>query len=277
MESQDGWEAGVTKEEQSLLEHQDQDELKAAEKVRVRPAELAQALHTVDVRKEAEAREQADTIPLGQAIEALGITYTAEEVLEALKAHRASQQANVPYMKVRRGWRHRAVTTVLVGSLFTCLTLGLFLARSAPMNPAITPATATLSTAPVANTAFSLQTKRLSKIAIGEEFHCDTDTLFRIAYGTASKDTVVEVGPNQNDFWRGTRGQAGLELEAWTTPTEALKLANGEEATLYRSQDQFAVGVEKTEVHVPFSRLNHGGRFPNDASLLTVAASPTKP
>ncbi len=68
-----------------MLKFQDQNEVFDADQVRVSPQELAEALRSVDERKEAEAKAQAETIPLGEAIQALGIRHTPEEIWEALQ------------------------------------------------------------------------------------------------------------------------------------------------------------------------------------------------
>lgn len=57
---------------------------------RVTSGELTQALTQIEARKEAEAQRLAGTIPLGQAVEDLGLEVTPEELLAEVRALRQS-------------------------------------------------------------------------------------------------------------------------------------------------------------------------------------------
>lgn len=266
-----------------MLKFEDQNEAVEAGKVRVSAQELTDALRTVEERKEAEARFQADTIPLGQAIEALGVTYTPEEVLEALKAHRERQaavtaqherQAAVPVQRAISPQRRRIAAGVAMAGLLASGAFLIFTIRSIPVLVPAPAAPFAVLTPPAAAVTDNFQTKPLSAIGVGEVFHCDTTSLLRIAKGTAGPSTVVEVGALQNDLWIGTRGSTGFEVQGWTTTADALKLANGEEAYLYRSADSFSSTSPITSVHLPLNRLNRIGSSPTAADYIIVQPTP---
>ena len=69
-----------------MLKH-DQHEEQAA-KVRVTPEELATALSRIEARKDAGQRQVDGTIPIGEAVQQLGIDITPEEVLAEVQAIR---------------------------------------------------------------------------------------------------------------------------------------------------------------------------------------------
>ena len=259
-----------------MLKFQDPNQVVDAEQVRVSAAELVQALRTVDESKEAEARLHADTIPLGQAIAALGVTYTPEEVLEALQAHRARQD-QLTAQTALHPKRRRMARGVLAAVLLSVgiASVGLWSVRSAP--PPVFAPTSVVTPSPISNPTASLQTKSLGGVVIGETFHCDTATLFRLAKGTAGANTVVEVGSVQNDLWIATRGASGFEVQGWTTPSEALKIANGEAATFYRSAEQFSSTSPITAVRVPLERLKNVSSSPTEESYVSVSTIPQKP
>jgi len=69
---------------------QDQIEEQAAG-VRVTPEELAAAISRIEARKDAEQRQVDGTIPIGEAVQQLGLEATPEEVLAEVRAGRQRQ------------------------------------------------------------------------------------------------------------------------------------------------------------------------------------------
>lgn len=105
-----------------MLRHDDNPEATAAPspaaQVRVTPQELAEALARLDARQGG----LDGTIPLGDAVQELGLNATPEELLREIEAGRARQQASHPKMRVARAGRAAAALTcgglLLLGGLF---------------------------------------------------------------------------------------------------------------------------------------------------------------
>lgn len=89
-----------------MLKH-DQIEEQAA-KVRVTPEELAAAISRLEARKDADERQVDGTIPIGEAVQQLGLEATPEEILDEVRAARASKP------KRRLGLRDRLGVAALV-------------------------------------------------------------------------------------------------------------------------------------------------------------------
>lgn len=88
-----------------MLKH-DQEEQAAT--VRVTPEELAAALSRIEARKDAGQRHTDGTIPIGEAVQQLGIDTTPEEILAEVRTARASKP------KRRLGLRDRLGIAALV-------------------------------------------------------------------------------------------------------------------------------------------------------------------
>jgi len=78
-----------------MLKHEDNlDTLsQSAAQVRVTPEELATAVSRIEARKDTDQRRADGTIPIGEAVQQLGLGVTPEEVLAEVQAARAQQAA----------------------------------------------------------------------------------------------------------------------------------------------------------------------------------------
>lgn len=103
-----------------------------AANVRVTPEELAAAL----ARLEARQGEREGTIPLGDAVQELGLNATPEELLHEIEAGRSRPQENHPRTRLSRrlrvGLSGLAAGVLLLGSLFALRT-----AAPTPPPPAV--------------------------------------------------------------------------------------------------------------------------------------------
>lgn len=63
----------------------------AAASARVTPHELAQAVARIEARQAEEARRQQETIPIGQAVQELGLGLAPEEILAEIEAQRGQE------------------------------------------------------------------------------------------------------------------------------------------------------------------------------------------
>ncbi len=153
-----------------------------AAQVRVTPQELAAAL----ARLEARQGGLEGTIPLGDAVQELGLSATPEELLREIEAGRARQRASPPRTRLRKAGQ--AAATAFVGGLL--LLGGLFALRSEVSAPP--PSVAPVAAAPAAPQAAPIgipgnllvrqpdhKMVLLSEVADGQPVLCDlagTDT-----------------------------------------------------------------------------------------------------
>ncbi len=239
-----------------MLKFQDQNETVNAATVRVNPKELVEALRTLEERKAVEAHAQEDTIPLGEAIDALGVHHTPEEVLEALQAYRARQKQDTAALVSRPVRKRTLAPAVGIAVLFSAVLIGAwgYLVSSHDVPSTSMPITI-ISPAVNASAHASFQMKHLSEIGVGSTFRCDTNTLMRLASGAAGANTMVQVDGEQGDLWTAVRAPTGIEIQGITTTGDALNFANGQEATLYRTSDMFS-GSPVTTVQVSLKQLS---------------------
>ena len=146
-----------------------------AAQTRVTAQELTDAVRALEARRAERARGMEGTLPIGEAIEQLGLEATPDEILAEVEAQRArqAQTAALRGAKRHRGW---LVPIALVPAFFA-VGLFTFLLRSAPM---ITPATAV-----VAQVASPLP-------AVGQDIQVIDE-----AGGRKVVRTLAEIGDNQ--------------------------------------------------------------------------------
>lgn len=103
-----------------MLRHDDNSESAAppAAQVRVTPQELAAAIARLEVRQ----GENEGTIPLGDAVQELGLSATPEEILREIEAGRAQYKANPPQTRFQKASgaavAAAAAALLLLGGLF---------------------------------------------------------------------------------------------------------------------------------------------------------------
>ncbi len=169
-----------------MLKHEDSPEMPSwpAAQVRVTPQELAEAL----ARLEARQGEREGTIPLGDAVQELGLSATPEELLREIEAGRATSPAR--RLPSRRLLRLQAslAAVLLLGGLW-----GYFLPHAAPPTPPSVPVTA--PPAPPQASSITIPANLLvrqpdqkmvllSEVADGQPVFCDlagTDTGAKLA------------------------------------------------------------------------------------------------
>ena len=135
-----------------MLEFQKENDAIDAAQIRVTPQELTEALRTVEESKAAEARVNEETLPLGEAIQALGLNYSPEEVLEAVKAHRARREQTTPILAVHTP-RRRTGSGIVMAVATVCFVMGIctLWRSSVVQSSAQAPAIAVVSPVPVAS------------------------------------------------------------------------------------------------------------------------------
>lgn len=128
--------------------HQEDNPLKIvppAAQIRVTPQELADALARLEARKEAGQRHLDGTVPIGEAVEQLGLDATADELWQEVQAGR-TQAINAP---LQRRQQKRLRFTGAAAALTLLLTGLLTLRMTVPAPPPV-PATTVSPTTPQA-------------------------------------------------------------------------------------------------------------------------------
>src|SRR2546430_1822304 len=87
---------------------------------RVTPDELAKAVAAVEARKDAEARQHATTIPLGDAVRQLGWDTTREELLWEVERQR-SRRKTPPPAPTRPSRKNDSPVPIFLGALLAMM------------------------------------------------------------------------------------------------------------------------------------------------------------
>ena len=159
-----------------MLKHEDNSETRVSQaaQVRVTPQELAAALAHLEARQGG----LEGTIPLGDAVQELGLNTTPEELLREIEAGRARQQENQP--RTRPPLSERLALTVV--SALALVTFGGMLAflRTVPPSPATATLTAAAPQAAPIGVPDTLLVQRrdhkmvlLSEVPDGQPVFCD--------------------------------------------------------------------------------------------------------
>lgn len=219
-----------------MLKHEDSPEmpLQPAAQVRVTPQELAEAL----ARLEARQGEREGTIPLGDAVQELGLSATPEELLREVEAGRARHQASRPRTRLAKAGR-TAAAALACGLL---LLVGLFAFRSEAPAPSVAVAVSapvTPSAAPI-TTPPNLLVRQpdhkmvlLSEVADGQPVFCDlaaTDTgakLADFAPGDGHWTLIKHGGKVYVRGWIGDMSDAALRSTIVTFHPLAYYVASG--------------------------------------------------
>lgn len=98
-----------------LRQQTDESDALSAERVRVTPEELAAAISRLDARKDANQRHADATIPIGEAVQQLGLEATPEEILAEVRTVRASKPKRRLGLRARLGVAALVVLSLMGG------------------------------------------------------------------------------------------------------------------------------------------------------------------
>jgi len=195
-----------------MLRHDDNSESTAppspAAQVRVTPQELAAAL----ARLEARQGGLDGTIPLGDAVQELGLNATPEELLREIEAGRARQQASHP--KTRLAKAGRAAAALTCGGLL--LLGGLFAFRGeAPAPPAAiaVPAPTTPQAAPISIPDDLLVRRPDHKMALLSEVP-DGQPILCLLAGTENGARLTDFAPSTS-HWTLIKHGGKVYVRGW--------------------------------------------------------------
>lgn len=225
----------------------------SAAQYRVSAQELSHIVQILQTRKEAEARQRANTVALGDAIEQLGLEMTPDELLSEIHADRA-RRSGVSRPRRQNAAQRRTFATfavcaglaaMMVGSIHMHnLNRAMWMDSSRPLygpsefmvetTPAI-PTQVEISPAAPAVTVTS-QFRAFSQFDEGEAADCDFDSLRALANGKSETETMVQNnGTREDALWTIVKQDGEVKVYVFGTNTEIAKAMNGHEAHLFAS------------------------------------------
>ncbi len=213
-----------------LRQQTDESDALPAERVRVTPEELADAIATLQAGKE----DMAGTISIGDAVEELSLDATPEEILrtvESRRAHRVSSRR-----KKRRSWLALAAALVAVGAAGVAFRP--HTQSAASVTSVTTPRTTTLADVPNEQQVF-----------------VDTHGLKQIIEGTSPAQ--VQTYPNSQGIrWGLIKHDGRVYVQAYTFQTSEAQIA-GEAVDLYNVEDADLTGREKGYIILDSGTMYH--------------------
>lgn len=235
----------------------------SAAQYRVSAQELSHVVGIVQARKEAEARQRANTVALGDAVEQLGLEMTPDELLAEIHADRARRSGSAR-PKRQQNVRHRtfatfAVCAGLAGMMVSSIHMHRlnrqmwesrnsplflpqdFVVETMPASPA--PAQVTIETQSASEmpgveipSSADAQFRAFSQFDENDMAACDLDSVRDLANGKSEADVVVRGdGPQEDRLWGLVKQSGAVNVYAFGTATELTKAINGHAAHVYAS------------------------------------------
>lgn len=233
----------------------------SAAQYRVSPQELSHVVSIIQARKEAEARQRANTIALGDAVEQLGWEMTPDELLAEIQADRARRSGSArpkrQHQTQRRTFATFAICAGLAGMMVSSIHVHnlhremwesrnspLFLPRdfageSTPAPPGIETELNQDAPAVVVTTSAPAQFRAFSRFGESEPADCDFDSVRDMANGKSAADVLVQSnGTGEDSLWTLIKQNGNVLVYAFGTSDELAKAINGHPAHVYASQHE---------------------------------------
>ena len=240
-----------------LRQQTEETPLSPAERARVTPEELSQALAAIETRKQAEASRLAGTIPIDQAVSELRLDSTSEEILAEVQAQRAKaaavqreqeqqeqatqqaraarqaarkeqkvqQQAVAPRSRDRRGWTILMMPLLFVWLLTQTHVIPHFWNHS------------THTAAPIL--------RPLAQVPDGKEVYADDAALVQISEGKPLKQITVSENATGNR-WTMVKIGPHVYLRGYIARTDSLQPLQGKALNIYNDDDSGELAGETT-------------------------------
>lgn len=240
----------------------------SAAQYRVNAQELSHVVQILQARKEAEARQRANTVALGDAVEQLGLEMTPEELLAEIRADRARRAGSASRPKRQNSAQRRTFATFAV-----CTGLAAMMASSIHMHrlnrqawenrnsPLYLPrefATVDVSTMPATEGAMpmavTVETTQaaapaqtvsaftpLSRFGENDKVDCEFTSLRDLAGGKSQEHVLVQANgsggtEDREKLWTLIKQQGEVMVYAYGPVEEIAKAMNGYPAHVYASQ-----------------------------------------
>ena len=243
------------------------DAAESAAHYRVSAQELSHIVSILQARKEAEARQRANTVALGDAVEQLGLEMSPEELLAEIQADRTRRaggsRPNRQNQTQRRTFATFAVCAGLAGMMVSSIHMHrlnravwesrnnpLYLpyeavetATPAPYQTAIESQPSTAETpATEANAAAEVTPSAPSPYLPLDQFEenkiadCDFASLHALANGKSPSDVLVTaLGPQEDKLWGIKKQNGEVMVYVFATRDDTLTAMNGHPAHVYAS------------------------------------------
>lgn len=238
-----------------MLHHDEQSaehDLPAAQ-TRIKTEELAKAVAALEARRQRETRLREDTLPIGDAVQELGLEATPEEILAEVQQQRASQRAT-------RTLRMRRKAGFLTATAITLSLIGINIhvfpnasgAQDRPVN------TATLSSLEAQilvrqDTPRGSLIRTLTEIPDGQTTFCSPDAVYHASIIGGSPYADKEANKiNEQSLpemtWPVVKYQGRLYLRGWTSVPMSSSAAKLSILNVFNSRDAPALGTKPVQI-----------------------------
>jgi hypothetical protein len=232
----------------------------SAAQYRVSAQELSHIVNIIQARKDAEAKQRANTVALGDAVDQLGLEMTPDELLAEIKADRA-RRAGVARPRRQNSTQRRTFATFAICAGLAGMMVGsirmhrvnreiwqsrnnpLYLphefasdfAAPLPSMPAMEETTPA-QIMPTAEMPRPAQYRAFDQFGEGEPADSDLQALSALANGRSPSDVLVQnVGTVEDRLWRIFKRSGDVLVYAFATPDAVMGALNGFPAEVYAS------------------------------------------
>jgi hypothetical protein len=237
----------------------------SAAQYRVSAQELSHVVGIIQARKEAEARQRANTVALGDAVDQLGLEMTPEELLAEIQADRTRRSGSARPKRQsntqRRTFATFAICAGLAGMMVSSIHVHnlrreMWESRNSPLFPPRdfvfegTPAapeavevtevpSQVMSTPAVVDVApAEVQFRPFSQFGENDLAACDLDSLREMANGKSASEVLAQPNIENDKLWTLVKQNGDVLVYAYGTPDELAAAINGHPAHLYASQHE---------------------------------------
>jgi hypothetical protein len=231
--------------------------IEAAAQYRVSAQELSHVVNIIQARKEAEAKQRANTVALGEAVEQLGLEMTPDELLAEIQADRARRSGSSRPKRQQNAQRHTfatfAVCAGLAGMMVSSIHMhnlrranwesrnnplflsGQYAVDTAPASQDMM--TALQTPAPDVATSAPVQFRAFGGFGEYEKADCDFDSLRDLANGKSGSEIMVQANgtTNSDKLWTIEKRDGEVSVYAFAAVEEFAKVMNGHAAHIYAS------------------------------------------
>lgn len=232
----------------------------SASQYRVSAQELSHVVGIIQARKEAEARQRANTVALGEAVEQLGLEMTPDELLAEIQADRARRSGGGGGARPkrqnptqRRTFATFAVCAGLAAMMVSSIHMhnmrrAMWESRSNPLFPQqsyayeVTTAPAQVENIqvmaePSLNASSTARTfSPFSQFGENVAADVDFDSVRELANGKAADEVLVQPnGTMEDSLWTLVKQNGEVMVYTFGTEEELAKALNGRPAHLYAS------------------------------------------
>ena len=227
---------------------------------RVTPQEFAQAVSALESRRAAEEQQQAETIPIADAVQHLSLNTSEAEILsevEAMRREQTRQKQQAAVAQAMKKFNRAAIASIVVACAF--LSILVLLIHNMNLRHRLDLATRSFSPLPM---------QLLSQVPANIPVHVDDVSLKALASGTTTSDkvsvdtrreTLDKTGAASdamfNNEWTLLKSANGLMVRVWATADQALRVSNNEAGSVFSNRPPWLPAANIVPVQLPAYRL----------------------